>query len=141
MLARRPLIFSLAAILSLPVLAHHSLQAAFDTSQQVRISGVVTEYVFVNPHVRILIDADIADGSVERWVAEGGAVQVLRRKGWNGDEFAPGDRVVVNGNPARDGSRMLNILTVGLPDGRDLTLEGIDFDAIDELRRQQSVNR
>lgn len=119
----------------LPAVAHHSLQATFDTGRQIEIAGVVAEYTFVNPHARIVVDAETDDGRVERWVAEGGAVQVLRRKGWTGDEFRPGDRVVIDGNPAKDGSRLLSILTIGLPDGRDLTLEDIDFEGIDELRR------
>lgn len=131
------IVFATALIISVPVLAHHSLQATFDVSQQVQVSGVVNEYRFVNPHARLSLEVQTDDGRTERWVAEGGAVQVLRRKGWTGDEFSPGDRVTVDGNPAKDGSLYLNILSIRFTDGRNLTFEDIDFDAIDELRRER----
>jgi hypothetical protein len=132
---------SLTIALCGPALAHHSLQASFDTSQQIEIEGIVNEYIFINPHAVIVMNVATDDGGTERWVAEGGAVSVLQRKGWTGDEFTPGDRIRVKGNPAKNGSHLVSILSIGSADGRSLTTEGIPFAEIDELRRQSRNQR
>lgn len=139
---RGPGLYALVTIaVCVPALAHHNLQASFDTSQQIDIEGVITEYRFINPHAAIVMDVATENGSTERWIAEGGAVSVLQRNGWTGDEFAPGDRIRVKGNPAKNGSRLLSILSIGSSDGRSLTTTGIPFEAIDELRRQSRNRR
>ena len=62
-------ILALAVVLlSLPLeaLAHHSA-AAFDTQQEVKTTGTVTEYRFANPHVYITLQVKNADGSTVAW--------------------------------------------------------------------------
>ena len=96
--------FALACSVSLaltpPALAHHSA-AAFDTQQEVKTTGTVTEFRYRNPHVYITLQVKKADGSTAALEVEVGAASVLNPLGFNRDSVAPGDVVTVVGNPSR----------------------------------------
>src|SRR5438876_2855216 len=89
--------FAIAA----PVLAHHSA-AAFNTQQEVKVTGAVTEYKFRNPHVYMIVQVKKADGSTTALEVEAGAASVLGPLGFNKDSVAVGDVVTISGNPARN---------------------------------------
>ena len=89
---------SLAAAPS--ALAHHSA-AAFDTQQEVKATGTVTEYRYRNPHVYITLQVKKADGSTVALEVEVGAASVLNGLGFNRDSVAIGDVVTIVGNPGR----------------------------------------
>ena len=126
-----------AMTLCAPVVAHHSPASLYLLDRTIAIEGVVTDYQFVNPHARIFLRVDGGDGSVVEWMAEGGTPNILIRQGWSGDEVQPGDRVRIEGNPARDGSNLIHWVTILLPDGRELYGEDINYDAIDRRRRRE----
>ena len=113
--------------------AHHSPAMIFDLSREITVDGVVTEYNLGNPHLRIYFDVE-RDGTTQKWMAEGGSRTVLLRKGWDGTELAPGDRVSVLGHPTRDGSNVVHMQYVTLPDGRSLFAEDLNSEALDERR-------
>ena len=96
----------------------------------------MTDYQFVNPRARIFLRVDGGDGFAVDWLAEGGTLNILIRQGWSGDEVQPGDRVPIEGNPARDGSNLIYWVTILMPDGRELFGEDINYDAIDRRRRR-----
>jgi hypothetical protein len=81
-------------------LAHHSA-AAFDTQQEVKATGTITEYTFRNPHVYLTLLVRKADGSTVALEVEAGAASVLNPLGFNRDSIAVGDEVTIVGNPAR----------------------------------------
>src|SRR5262245_8051398 len=83
-----------------PALAHHSA-AAFDTQQEIKVSGTVTEYKFRNPHVYLSLQVKKADGATFLMEVEAGAASVLNPLGFNKDSVAVGDVVTITGNPAR----------------------------------------
>jgi uncharacterized protein DUF6152 len=87
-------------VLAAPAVAHHSA-AAFDTQQEVKVTGTVTDYRFRNPHVYMTVQVRKADGSVVEMEVEGGAAAVLNPLGFNRDSVAVGDVVTIVGNPAR----------------------------------------
>ena len=139
----RPLtLLTIAVLLALPVQAHHSPASLYHMDQTVMVEGVVTKYLFINPHARIHLDVVGSSGDVEQWMAEGGTPNALARLfGWNGSEIKEGDRVTIFGNPPRDGSNLIHWLTITFPDGRQLYGEDIDFGAIERLRRRQRSRR
>ncbi len=53
-----------------------------------------------------------------KWSVEGGAPNTLYRAGWRRDSLKVGDVVTVEGFLARDGSKLANMSTVQLADGR-----------------------
>ena len=110
--------FGLAAGLfapALPLAAHHS-RAIYDLERIVTLEGVVTRYEWANPHVYLYVETQGETGEPAVWTLESNVTTIMRRRGWSSDTFAPGDRVTVQGNPARDSSRNM-ALTVSVRKG------------------------
>ena len=59
-------------------------------------------------------------GATAHWAIEGGAPSTLYRAGWRKDSAKVGDVVTVDGFLARDGSKLVNMRTAVLADGRKL---------------------
>jgi hypothetical protein len=115
---------SLAAALAMPIAAHHSFSAEFDSTRQVTLAGEVVMMEWVNPHSWLHIDVKKPDGSVERWKIEGGSPSVLMRLGWNRNSLPAGTRVTVVGFQAKDGSLRASSRELRFPDGRSMDLGG-----------------
>ena len=95
------LLISLLAISS-PLFAHHG-NASYDTSKSVTVSGTVTEYIWANPHVFLRVDAKDESGSTVHWVLEGQNAPTQASAGWTKSMFKPGDQVMVEATPAKNG--------------------------------------
>ena len=108
----------------LPVSAHHSFSAEFDSTKSVTLAGEVVMMEWVNPHSWLHIDVTQPDGSVVRWKIEGGSPSVLFRKGWNRDSLPAGIKVKVVGFQAKDGSFRASSRDLQFPDGRRMDLGG-----------------
>ena len=104
--------------LCVPLPAHHSFAAEFDSKKPVELKGTVTLLDWVNPHAWIYMEVKEEDGSVTKWSCELGSPNILMRSGWKRDSLKPGDAIVVNGNRAKDGSHLANARTVKMADGR-----------------------
>jgi hypothetical protein len=76
-------------------LAHHS-RAGFNMNSIEVYQGTVAQVSWTNPHVYISVDLDDEQGE---WTFETDAIPILARSGWTADSIAPGDRVLVRGNP------------------------------------------
>jgi hypothetical protein len=98
--------------------AHHSFAVFFDTDAQlVKVTGVVRDFQFRNPHG--VITVVVPKGHEEiTWRAETNSPSILRRRGWTPDSLHVGDKVTLEGWRARDGSRYMRLKTASLPDGR-----------------------
>lgn len=117
--------------------AHHSPAMLYDLGREITVQGVATEYSLGNPHLRIYLDVD-NDGTIEKWMAEGGSRTVLLRKGWDGSEVSPGDVVTIQGHPTRDGSKVVHMQYLTLPDGTVLFAEDLDPNLLDQRRRRST---
>ena len=89
--------------------AHHSFAVFFDTDNQLRkVTGVVKEFRFTNPHG--IVTLAVAEGGHQViWRAETNSPSILRRRGWSSDSLQVGEKITVEGWPARDGSKYLRL--------------------------------
>ncbi|HTZ32558.1 MAG TPA: DUF6152 family protein [Methylomirabilota bacterium] len=102
------------------LLAHHGL-AAFDTTHTVKMSGVVTDFQWMNPHAYIYADLTDDKGKTANWKCEMGSLGMLTRHGgWTPDTVKKGDKVTIQGFVAKDGSPYMSLGKIILPDGRSL---------------------
>jgi hypothetical protein len=89
--------------------AHHSFAVFFQTDKTIAVTGVVTEFQFKNPHGLIRLTVTRPDGGVEEWTAETNSPSILARRGWDKQTLKPGEKVTVQGWPARNGTRYLRM--------------------------------
>jgi Family of unknown function (DUF6152) len=101
-----------------PMFAHHSFAAEYDSNKATSLTGAVTKMEWTNPHVRFYMDVKDSSGAVVNWEFELGSPNGLMRKGWTRNSLKPGDNVSVEGYLAKDGAHLANARTVTLADGR-----------------------
>ncbi len=103
------------------VLAHHGAAVVYDLSQSVTMTGAVTDFQFVNPHVLIYFEVEADDGATTIWSAGLTSPNRLARSdGWSKDMFQAGDTVTITGSPARSGAPSLWVDQVLDGNGRPL---------------------
>jgi uncharacterized protein DUF6152 len=82
--------------------AHHSFSAEYDSTNKVQIEGVVTEFVWRNPHSFMKIDVMDKDGTTKSWTLEWGSVSQLQQYSITRTTLRAGDKIIVTGQAARD---------------------------------------
>ena len=88
-----------------PVSAHHGTSASYDLTKPMPLSGVVTKFVWENPHARIFVDVTDQKGTVVNWGVEmRPAPNGLSRAGWNRHTFQTGDKITITVFPSRFGT-------------------------------------
>lgn len=105
----------LAVCLASPAFAHHS-SAMFDTSREVMVEGVVTDFSWKNPHSYLTVRT--AAGPV---VLELGPPSTLGPLGLKKETIKIGDKVTVRASPPRTGTVSLGRELVR-PDGSTVPL-------------------
>jgi hypothetical protein len=100
--------------------AHHSFAVFFDTdSKLVKVTGVVREFRFSNPHGIVALDVK-QGGKVILWRAETNSPSVLRRRGWKPDSIRVGETITIEGWPARDGTRYMRLRSATRENGEPI---------------------
>jgi len=86
------------------LLAHHSFTAAYDSTKRVDVEGVVTEFLWRNPHSFVRIEVTSPDGTKETWNLEWGSTNQLQSAKYpvTRTTLKAGDRIIANGEPGRD---------------------------------------
>lgn len=106
-----------------PVMAHHSA-VAFDKSKTEVVEGVVTRFIWRNPHLSIQMDVD-----GEAWRIEGGSTNDMVNNGFDRDSIAEGDSVAVMINPLKSGKPGGLMQGLTLADGKTFGMEQVSYAA------------
>ena len=106
---------------AMPALAHHALQAEFDTTKRGEFTGVLTRFALVNPHVRWFFDVKKPDGTIDKWEVAAAGAGPIRAAGL-ARAFKTGDTYRVTYAPARNGANVGRVVDFFFPDGRKVTL-------------------
>jgi hypothetical protein len=97
---------------SMSARAHHSFSSVFDREKPITLTGPVTKIEWANPHIHLYIDVKDEKGTVINWAIEMGSPNLLIRLGWTRHAMKVGDVVTIEGQLARDGSKLANARTV-----------------------------
>lgn len=97
--------------------AHHSF-AMFDSDNQIRLVGKVTEFRWQNPHVYIHLQAPDATGKMRHWTIECANPGILNRTGWKFNMIKAEDQLTVVVAPLRTGEPGALLKQLKLADGR-----------------------
>lgn len=125
MRAKLPLIGSvvlLAGMLlaAIPMAAHHSFAAEYDSAATVTLKGVVTKVEWTNPHAYIYLDVKDEAGNVVNWGMEGYPPNTLTRTGFTRHIVKEGDTIVITGFRARDSAARAAAREITLSDGKKI---------------------
>jgi Family of unknown function (DUF6152) len=107
--------FAVAMLVAAPVAAHHGA-GVFEPEKKVTVSGTVTDFQFVNPHVLVYMTVKGDDGKEVQWGGELTSPNRLARDAravkWHKEILKPGDSITITGHPARNGAPMMDILKI-----------------------------
>ena len=110
-----------------PASAHHAVQAQFDVTKNIIITGTLAQVDWQNPHAWFWFDVKKADGTTERWGTETVGPNGLRRIGLSDRRlFNYGDVYQVELNPDRSGKFLGFTNAFKFPDGRYIKVGFID---------------
>jgi hypothetical protein len=122
---REILLAGLALVLvAVPVFAHHTIAAEFDTRDTVTLQGVFTKIDWINPHIYFYMDVKDDGGAVRKWSLETYPTGFFHRAGITRDLFKLGDPVTVVCYRAKDGTQAFGYLKeMTLSSGRKIAFD------------------
>ena len=124
--------------------AHHSFAAVFDPGRTITVTGIVTQFRFINPHALIHLDVTDDQGKVQKWTVEAPGRHNLSagKEGWTEKSVSVGERVTITGNPKWDGSTGMSLGKLIRADGTQLKQPGdVRQDLIEEERQKRRASQ
>lgn len=125
---------ALVALLALTAssgLAHHGSAISYDISKQITLTGLVTQWIWKNPHCFVMFDVADEQGTVVNWGAETHPTNFMIRnevKGvpvpWSASTLKPGDKVTITLFPSKAGAPRGLLAKVVTADGTVLLDDG-----------------
>ena len=91
------------AVVAVPILAHHGTAASYDQVKWINVTGVVTQFIWRNPHSSLYLDTT-ENGKVSSYAIEMASPGLLVQEGYTKETFKPGDKVTIRVHPALAGT-------------------------------------
>ena len=107
------------SFLTVPVFAHHSWTAEYDSKKPVTVNGVVTKVEWTNPHTHFYVDSTDENGKVTNWNFEMASTPALERSGWSRTTLPIGTKVTVTGFGGREVLQRAIVTSFKGPDGKE----------------------
>ena len=107
---------------AVPLSAHHSWPV--NTSRLVTVKGTVVAFAWENPHPMITLEVRADDGTAEKWMIGGPAINRMEANGWSKTTVKPGDVITGIGYQFSNGQKVVRLERVVLADGRELRVYG-----------------
>jgi hypothetical protein len=117
-------LLAFAALLTVQAQAHHSF-AIYDIDNKIQRTGVLTKFVFGNPHIQLVLEVEREDGSKEIWKIESMNPGRWDRSGTPRDVASVGETVTILGWPARDGTDQMALSTIITERDKTVILEEV----------------
>ena len=121
--------------------AHHSFSPVYDAKRSTTVSGVVTEFRFVNPHAMLTVDVKDDAGKLVKWTVEFPGQLNLAENGWTKESLKPGDQITVTGNPTHVVSQQMAFVRIVKADGSELLRGSAQRTDVLEQERQERARR
>jgi DNA/RNA endonuclease YhcR with UshA esterase domain len=125
----------IAAIVAVPVFAHHAFSSEYDMKKPITVKGMVTKVEWTNPHTWFYVEGKDETGKQQNWGFEGAAPSVLIRRGVPKGTIKVGDMVTIEGFRAKDGSDVASSAYITLPDGKKFRSGVVGGPTDDEVPR------
>jgi len=106
--------------LAIPLAAHHSFAAEYDSSKPVDVTGTLTRVEWSNPHIWFYLDVKDDKGNITNWGFSAAPPGVLMRRGIQKEVLKVGAVIHVKGFRAKDGSNNASGGTITFQDGRQV---------------------
>ena len=98
-------------MVSVSLFAHHGTGVSYDMKKTIALKGVITKFVYTNPHAQLYFDVTDDTGNVVHWATEMSNPFNLQALGHSRKEltekFAPGTSVTVTGSPSKAGTPLV----------------------------------
>jgi hypothetical protein len=103
--------------------AHHTSAGLFNIKDQKTLKGTVQKWLFVNPHVAMVIDIKNEKGQAETWRAEFTSPNGLKSCcDLTRTSLKPGDQVTIFGHPYLNDIKALDAIKLTMPNGNELVV-------------------
>lgn len=86
-----------------PILGHYGT-TWYDMDKTITLYGTATNFDWSNPHCVVEMDVKGAKGETQHWVLELAAPIHMSRVGWTRTSIKPGDQLVAETHPAKNGA-------------------------------------
>jgi hypothetical protein len=84
--------------------AHHG-SAEYHVDREVTVSGTVSAFRWVNPHLRVVLTTGAPEGKPQQLDCEGPPLTWAAQQGWSATTLRPGERVSLVMYPAKQEGR------------------------------------
>ena len=103
------------------IAAHHGV-AGYGAGKPQSITGIITQFEFINPHAIIHMDVKDDKGQVVNWQGEMTSPNHLVRAAvpWTRDTLKPGDQITMIGLVAKNGSPSMRVQKVLRANGEEI---------------------